>query len=83
MSITIANGSLAHMALMLPVRALLNALTALLAILAGLCSLWRPIALAAVTAGAFVLCVSCPALPVGLALVAAFAYATYPRTAVR
>lgn len=83
MTITIQNGSLAHMALFLPLRALLNTLAALCSTLAALCGLWRPIALCAAIVGAVVLCASCPALPVGLAIVAAFGYVTMPRKAVR
>lgn len=38
---------------------------------------------AAAIIGAVVLCAACPLLPVGLAIVAAFAWATMPRKAVR
>lgn len=83
MTYTIQRGSLAHMALFLPLRALLNTLAALCSTLAALCGLWRPIALSASIGGAVVLCAACPALPVGLGIVAAFGWATMPRTAVR
>lgn len=83
MTITIERGSLAHAGIYLPLRALVNALEALYAILAAVCGHWRPIAIAAALAGAVALCAACPALPLGLAITAAVGFVTYPRTAVK
>lgn len=40
---------------------------------------WRPVALALAILGAGALCVACPLLPVGLAIVAGYGWATMPR----
>lgn len=40
---------------------------------------WRPLALVAGLAGAAVFCVLCPQVPVAVALIAAYAWATKPR----
>ena len=55
------------------------------AIVAGAALLWRcrqPIAWAGAVVGAVGLCWACPLLPLGLAIVGAFGWATYPRSAV-
>jgi hypothetical protein len=49
----------------------------------ALFALWRPVATVAGIVGAVALCAAVPALPVGLGVVAIFAVATMPRTAVR
>ena len=82
MTITIERGSLAHLAIFIPLRALVNTLEALYSLLATICGWWRPLALAAVIIGAVGICVACPLLPLGLAITLAFALVTMPRTAV-
>lgn len=56
------------------------------AIAAGLGLLWRIrryIATTTLVVGAVAVCVAFPAFPLGLAIVAAFGWATYPKMAVR
>lgn len=83
MTFVIERGSLAHLAIWLPLRALVNTLEALYAIVATLCGYWRPLALSAALAGAVAGCAACPALPLGLALIGLFAVVTMPRQAAR
>ena len=78
-------------------NALLDAITALVMVPvnAAYCLVWllwqgavwlwpyrRYIALAIVAAAFVALCVACPMLPVGLAIIAAYAWVTMPRKAV-
>jgi hypothetical protein len=49
----------------------------------ALFAVWRPVALCAALCGAVLACAAVPALPIGLGIVAIFAVATKPRTAVR
>lgn len=53
----------------------------LVATLAGLLTHWRPVCYFAAILGAGAVCVACPLLPVGLAIVAGYAWATMPRKA--
>lgn len=82
MTITIERGSLAHLAIFIPLRTLIHTLEALWATLSTICGWWRPLALSAVIIGAVVICAACPLLPLGLAITLAFALVTMPRTAV-
>jgi len=82
MTITIQRGSLAHLAIFIPLRALIHTLEALWATLATICGWWRPLALAAGIIGAVAICAVCPLLPLGLAIVTAFALVTMPKKAV-
>lgn len=82
MTITIERGSLAHLAIFLPLRALIHTLEALWTTLAAICGWWRPIVLSSVIIGAVAICAACPLLPLGLAITAAFALVTMPKKAV-
>jgi len=80
MTFVIERESLAHLAIWLPTRAIVNTLGALYAILATVCGWWRPVAIAAVLVSAVVVCAAFPVLPAGLGLIAAFGFVTYPRS---
>jgi len=73
------NGSLPERAFTGAVRAAILPLWLALTALVALAGLWRPIAMITGIGGAVVGCVLCPAIPVGLGLLAAFAFATFPR----
>jgi len=74
-----AGAYLAAAALRATARGVIVCLWLLLRAVGKVFALWRPIGLALALAGAVVLCVLCPWLPAGVALVALYGWITMPR----
>lgn len=73
------NGSMVADAIRLLVWTLVAPFVAAFWLVAAMAAHWRPVALCAGTVGAVVLCAAVPLFPVGLGIVAAVGFLTYPR----